>query len=85
MIARSCELAVFDQPSRMLDEAKSLEEIKFIRNSAEAARNCTKAAKLGLQLQNRSGGCRAATDGRAGGLPRSIMLGGELEIKFVGY
>jgi hypothetical protein len=36
----------------MLDEAKSLEKIKSIREKAEAARNHVKAAKLGLKLQN---------------------------------
>jgi hypothetical protein len=50
----SRELAALGQASRMLVEAKSLEEIKSIRDKAEAARAYVKAAKLGLEVQNRA-------------------------------
>ena len=63
MIAASRELAVLDQATRMLDEAKSLEEIKSIRDNAEAARNYAKAAKLGLEFQN------CAAENQRGTLP----------------
>jgi hypothetical protein len=54
MFAGSHELTVLDQASRILAEAKSLDDIKAIRHKAEAARAYVKAAKLGLELQNRA-------------------------------
>jgi hypothetical protein len=76
MIAMSRELAVLDQASRMLDEAKSLEEIKSIRDKAEAARNYVKAAKLGLELQNCAAEVKLRAERKAGGLLRSLKLRG---------
>jgi hypothetical protein len=76
MIATSRELAVLNQASRMLDEAKSLEEIKSIRDKAEAARNYVKAAKLGLELQNCAAEVKLRAERKAGGLLRSLKLRG---------
>jgi hypothetical protein len=76
MIAISQELAVLDQASRMLDEAKSLEEIKSIRDKAEAARNYVRAAKLGLELQNCAAEVKLRAERKAGGLLRSLKLRG---------
>src|SRR5882672_7752510 len=76
MIAISRELAVLDQASRMLVEAKSLEEIKSIRDKAEAARNYVKAAKLGLELQNCAAEVKLRAERKAGGLLRSLRLRG---------
>ena len=76
MIATSRELAVLNQASRMLDEAKSLEEIKSIRDKAEAARNYVKAAKLGLELQNCAAEVKLRAERKAGGLLRSLRLRG---------
>src|ERR1700704_2275498 len=76
MIAMSRELVVLDQASRMLDEAKSLEEIKSIRDKAEAARNYVKAAKLGLELQNCAAEVKLRAERKAGGLLRSLKLRG---------
>jgi hypothetical protein len=76
MIAKSRELAVLDHASRMLDEAKSLEEIKSIRDKAEAARNYVKAAKLGLELQNCAAEVKLRAERKAGRLLRSLKLRG---------
>jgi hypothetical protein len=76
MTATSRELAVLQQASRMLDEAKSLEEIKTIRDKAEAARNYVKAAKLGLELQNCAAEVKLRAERKAGGLLRSLKLWG---------
>jgi hypothetical protein len=82
MIATSRELAVLNQASRMLDEAKSLEEIKSIRDKAEAARNYVKAAKLGLELQNCAAEVKLRAERKAGGLLRSLrLLGGDRKSK----
>ena len=76
MIATSRELAVLVQASQMLDEAKSLEEIKSIRDKAEAARNYVKAAKLGLALQNCAAEVKLRAERKAGVLLRSLRLRG---------
>jgi hypothetical protein len=76
MIASSRELAVLDQASRMLEEAKSLEEIKTIRDKAEAARNYVKAAKLGLEIQNRAAEVKIRAERKAGLLLSLLSLRG---------
>jgi hypothetical protein len=76
MIANSRELAALDQASRMLDEARSLEEIKSIRDKAEAARTYVKAANLGLELQNCAAEVKLRAERKAGGLLRSLKLKG---------
>ena len=76
MIATTRELDVLNQASRMLDEAKSLEEIKSIRDKAEAARNYVKAAKLGLDLQNFAAEVKLRAERKAGSLLRSLKLRG---------
>lgn len=76
MITMSRELAMFDQASRMLAEAQSLQDIKSIRDKAEAARNYVKAAKLGLQLQNRAAELKLSAERKAGKVLRSLRLRG---------
>src|SRR4051812_14843110 len=69
-------LAVLDQVSQLLEEAKSLEEIKEIRDKAEAARSYARAAKLGLELQNRAAELRLRAERKAGQFLRSMKLRG---------
>jgi len=76
MLAGSHNLAVLDQATRILAEAKSLDEIKAIRDKAEAARTYVKAAKLGLELQNRAAEVKLRAERKAGGLLRSLKLRG---------
>jgi hypothetical protein len=70
------DLAILDQASRLLAQAKSLDEVKVIRDKAEAARNYVKAAKLGLELQNLAAEVKLRAERRAGGLLRSLKLRG---------
>jgi hypothetical protein len=70
------ELAVLDHASRILAEAKSLDEIKTIRDRAEAARTYVKAARLGLELQNRAAEVKLRAERKAGKLLASLGLRG---------
>lgn len=76
MISGSHDLTVLDQVSRILAEAKSLDDIKTIRDKAEAARAFVKAAKLGLELQNRAAEVKLRAERKAGSLLRSLKLRG---------
>lgn len=70
------QLAVLDEVSRMLAAATSLDEIRIIRDKAEAARTYVKAAKLGLDLQNRAAEVKLRAERKAGSLLRSLKLRG---------
>jgi hypothetical protein len=76
MLAGSRDLAVLDEASRLLAQAKSLDEVKDIRDKAEAARSYIRAAKLGLVLQNRAAEVKLRAERKAGGLLRSLKLRG---------
>lgn len=76
MIAGSNELAVLNQASRILAEATSLDEIKTIRDKAEAARNYVKAAKLGLELQNHAAEVKLRAERKAGSVLKTLRLRG---------
>ena len=47
-------IAVLDGASRMLEEAKSLDEIASVRDTAEAARAYARRLKMRLEAQNRA-------------------------------
>lgn len=70
------ELTVLDQAARLLDEARSLDDIKLLRDKAEAARTFVKAARLGLDLQNRAAELRLRAERKAGKLLNSLHLRG---------
>jgi hypothetical protein len=70
------QLAVLDEASRMLASANSLDEIKAIRDKAEAARTYVKAAQLGLELQNRASELKIRAERKAGSFLRSLNLRG---------
>jgi len=77
MVARAPrELAVLDQASRVLAEAQSIDEIKSIRDKAEAARTYVRAARLGLELQNRAAEVKLRAERKAGQFLRSLKLRG---------
>jgi hypothetical protein len=83
MIAISRELAVLNYASRMLVEAKSLEEIKPIRDKAEAARNYAKAAKLRMGLQNCAAEVKLRAERKARGHLQSLKVrGGDRKSKY---
>jgi len=70
------ELAMLDKASRMLADAKSLDEIKTVRDKAEAARTYVKAARLGLELQNRAAEVKLRAERKAGEFLKSLKLRG---------
>src|SRR5262249_6349566 len=76
MIATTRELNVLNQAARTLNAANSLEEIKAIRDKAEAARNYVKAAKLGLDMQNCAAEVKLRAERKAGAILRSLKLRG---------
>jgi hypothetical protein len=76
MFAKAHELAVLDHASRILAEAKSLDEIKGIRDKAEAARTYVRAAQLGLELQNRAAEVKLRAERKAGGMLKALNLRG---------
>ena len=60
------ELVKLDQATRMLAEAKTLEEIKTILDVAEAARVYARAAKLGLEAYNHAAEIKVRAERKAG-------------------
>lgn len=61
---------------RRLSEANTLEEIKDIRDKAEAVRRYAKNVQLGLELQNRAAELKLRAERRAGELLSSLKLRG---------
>lgn len=70
------QLLVLDEATRLLAEAKSLDQIKSIRDKAEAARTYARAAQLGLDLQNRAAELKLRAERRAGSFLASLRLRG---------
>lgn len=60
------ELTKLSQATRMLAEAKTLDEVKAILNIAEAARVYAKAAKLGLEAYNHAAEVKVRAERKAG-------------------
>lgn len=73
---RKGALAAIDEASRQLARATSFEEISAIRSKAEAARTLAKAAKLGLELQNRAAEVKLLAERRAGAFLAELRLRG---------
>lgn len=70
------ELALLDQASQVLAEATSIDEIKQIRNKAEAVRKYAQSALLGLDVQNRAAELKLRAERQAGKLLSQMMLRG---------
>lgn len=62
----SGELAKLSQATKMLAEAKTLNEVKHIIDIAEAARVYAKAAKMGLEAYNHAAEVKARAERKAG-------------------
>ncbi len=67
---------LLSQAQRALAEATSLDEIKDIRDKAEAARKYVESARLGLQLQNHAAEVKLRAERRAGQLLGKLRLAG---------
>jgi hypothetical protein len=70
------ELAVLDNALRMLERARSLDEIKEVRDKAETARAHAKRAKWGLQFQNLAAEIKLRAERNAGNFLASLKLRG---------
>jgi len=70
------ELAILDQASKMLAEVSTIEDIKEVRDMAEAARTFAKAAKLGLELQNKATEVKLRAERKAGTVLSKLNLHG---------
>ena len=70
------ELEVLDRAVQMLAQSKSLEDIKSIRDKAEAARTYARAAKLGLDLQNQAAEVKLLAERKAGQFLTALKLRG---------
>lgn len=72
----SRQLTILGETSRLLDEAKSMNDIKIVRDKAEAARVFVKAARLGLELQNRAAELKLRAERKAGKQLTALHLRG---------
>lgn len=70
------ELALLGEARRMIQEASSLDEIKGIRDKAEAARKYVESAQLGLALQNHAAEVKLRAERKAGELLAKLKLPG---------
>jgi phage N-6-adenine-methyltransferase len=59
-------LAKLDQATQMLAEARTLDEVKYIVDIAEAARTYARAAKLGLEAANHAAEIKIRAERKAG-------------------
>jgi len=69
-------LAKLDKATQMLAEAKSLDEIKYIMDVAEAARTYARAAKLGLDAYNHAAEVKVRAERKAGEFLVKLERGG---------
>ncbi len=69
-------LALLSQAHHAIAEARSLDELKGIRDKAEAARKYAQAAGLGLEIQNYAAEVKLRAERRAGSLLAKLKLHG---------
>jgi len=70
------QLVLLGQAQQALAAATSLDEIKDIRDKAEAARKYVESARLGLQMQNHAAEIKLRAERRAGQLLARLKLAG---------
>ena len=70
------ELALLGQAGQALAEARSFDEIKEIRDKAEAVRKYAQSASLGLDIQNRAAEVKLRAERQAGKLLSEMTLRG---------
>jgi hypothetical protein len=70
------ELALLDQAGQALAEAQSFDQIKEIRDKAEAVRKYAQSASLGLGIQNRAAEVKLRAERHAGKLLSQMTLRG---------
>ena len=62
------ELALLSKASRALAEVRTIDDIKAIRDKAEAARHYARSAALGLDVQNYAAEVKLRAERKAGAL-----------------
>jgi hypothetical protein len=72
----SNQLVFLDEAAQLLDKARSFDDIKAIRDKAEAVRIYVKAAKMGLELQNRAAELKLCAERKAGTFLSTLRLQG---------
>lgn len=78
-------LAVLDRAYLAIEQAQSLDELKEIRDQAEAARHYVKAAKMTTAMANRCAEIRIRAERKAGEMIRAnpqIRQGGDRKSKY---
>ena len=70
------ELALLGTASRALAEANTIDEIKDIRDKAEAVRSYARSAALGLQVQNHAAEVKLRAERKAGRMLHDLRLRG---------
>lgn len=68
-------LAKLDKATQMLAEAKTLDEVKHIRDIAEAARTYARAAHLGLEAYNHAAEIKVRAERKAGEFLKQLERG----------
>jgi len=71
------QLAVLSEGTRMLAEARTLEDVRQVRDLAEAARVYAKAHGLGEEARNHAGAIVIEADIRRGEILREMWENGE--------
>src|SRR5438105_4091916 len=66
-------LATIEAACRTLAEARTLDDVRDIRDMAEAARICARLARLGLEAQNHAAEIKVRAEHRAGELLAQIV------------
>lgn len=69
-------LALLDRAGRLLEQAGSLDDLVSVRDAAEAARAFVKAARLGLDLQNKAAELKLRAERKAGTFLAGLQLRG---------
>jgi hypothetical protein len=70
------ELSILAHAARSIAQAKTIEEIKSLRDKAEAARQYAKSAALGLHIQNLAAELKLRAERKAGELLAQLSLRG---------
>ena len=70
------EIALLDRASQALAEAESFDQIKEVRDKAEAVRKYAQSASLGLDIQNRAAEVKLCAERQAGMLLTQMLLRG---------
>jgi hypothetical protein len=72
----SRQLVLISQATKALAEAKTLDEIKKVRDRAEAVRHYARSASLGLDLQNQAAEIKLRAERKAGTVLADLTLRG---------